>query len=708
MTAISQEAGQSSAAGANMQVFGLGAPLLIIMLLAMMILPLPPFILDFLFTFNIALSLIVLLVSIYTHRPLDFGVFPSVLLVATLLRLALNVASTRVVLLEGHKGTGAAGKVIEAFGDFVVGGNYAVGLVVFTILVIINFVVVTKGGGRISEVTARFTLDAMPGKQMAIDADLNSGLIDQDAARERRDDIAREASFYGAMDGASKFVRGDAIAGILILFINVVGGFCIGVFQYDLSAGQAAENYILLTIGDGLVAQIPSLLLSVAAALIVTRVGSTVDFGGQIRSQVFDSSKVFFISGGVIGVLGLIPGMPNLIFLTIAGALVWIGYGIMKKAQQPLAELDDSQTLADAPEIVSELGWDDLQGVDIIGLEVGYRLISLVDNTQGGELLGRIKGVRKKISQDLGFLIHSVHIRDNLSLPPNGYRIMILDVPAAEGEVHPGMEMAIDPGQVFGTLEGIPGKDPAFNLDTTWIEAGQREEAQSKGFTVVDCSTVIATHMNHVLRSHAYQLLGHDEVQKLIDALAKSSPKLVENLVPDTLPLGVILKVMQSLLEEGVPIRDTRSIFEALAEHGVAEKNADTLTSAVRISMGRTICQSVVGAAEEMQVITLHPDMEQMLLDTAVANSSHGFAGIDPGLAETLLSEVQEKSQKSEANGQCPVILVSDRLRLWLTRFVRGTNPRLKVLAYTEVASNKRIKVIATIGQARLDSMPAN
>ncbi|MEX0963822.1 MAG: flagellar biosynthesis protein FlhA [Pseudohongiellaceae bacterium] len=708
MTTMSQKADQSTASGVNVEIVGLGAPLLIVMLLAMMILPLPPFILDFLFTFNIALSLIVLLVAIYIHRPLDFGVFPSVLLVATLLRLALNVASTRVVLMEGHNGTGAAGKVIEAFGDFVVGGNYAVGLVVFTILVIINFVVVTKGGGRISEVTARFTLDAMPGKQMAIDADLNSGLIDQDAARVRREDVAREASFYGAMDGASKFVRGDAIAGILILLINVIGGFSIGVFQYDLSASQAATNYILLTIGDGLVAQIPSLLLSVAAALIVTRVGSTVDFGGQIRSQVFATAKVFYISGGVIGVLGLIPGMPNLIFLTISGVLLWIGYGIANKSPESVAASDDLQTLADKPELIAELGWDDLQGVDIIGLEVGYRLISLVDNTQGGELLGRIKGVRKKISQDLGFLIHSVHIRDNLSLPPNGYRIMILDVPAAEGEVHPGMEMAIDPGQVFGTLDGIPGKDPAFNLDTIWIEAGQREEAQSKGFTVVDCSTVIATHMNHVLRSHAYQLLGHDEVQQLIDALAKSSPKLVENLVPETLSLGIILKVLQSLLEEGVPIRDTRSIFESLAEHGTTEKNADALTSAVRISMGRTICQSVVGAAEEMQVITLHPDMEQMLLDTAVANSSHGFAGIDPGLAETLLSEVQEKSQQSEANGQCPVILVSDRLRLWLTRFVRGTNPRLKVLAYTEVASNKRIKVIATIGQARLDSMPSD
>lgn len=703
MAAITQNTSQAHSPGLNLHLIGLGAPFLIIMMLAMMILPLPPFMLDFLFTFNIALSLIILLVSIYIGRPLEFGVFPSVLLVATLLRLALNVASTRVVLLEGHNGTGAAGKVIEAFGDFVVGGNYAVGLVVFTILVIINFVVVTKGGGRISEVTARFTLDAMPGKQMAIDADLNSGLIDQDTARARREEISREASFYGAMDGASKFVRGDAIAGILILFINVIGGFCIGVFQYDLSASQAATNYILLTIGDGLVAQIPSLLLSVAAALIVTRVGATADIGGQIRSQVFESSKVFIISGGVIGGLGLIPGMPNMIFLMIAGVLLYMGVSISQKNDQAKAVVAE-EPVVEKPEKVTELGWDDLQGVDIIGLEVGYRLISLVDNSQGGELLGRIKGVRKKISQDLGFLIHSVHIRDNLSLSPTSYRITILDVPAAEGEVHPGMDMAINPGQVFGDLEGIPGKDPAFNLDTIWIEPGQREEAQSKGYTVVDCSTVIATHLSHVLRSHAHELLGHDEVQQLLDALAKTAPKLVENLVPDTLSLGSILKVMQNLLEEGVPIRGTRSIVEALAEHGVHEKNPDALTAAVRNSIGRTICQSVVGTDEEIKVITVDPDMERMLLDTVVGGGASGFVGIEPGLAENLLNEIQQKSQQSEANGHSPVLLVSDRLRMWLARFVKSANPRLRVLAYTEIANNKRIKVIGTIGQTRIPS----
>ncbi len=706
MTTLARKPDHLSAPGLNIQMLGLGAPLLIITLLAMMILPLPPFVLDFLFTFNIALSLIILLASIYISRPLDFAVFPSVLLIATLLRLALNVASTRVVLMEGHNGTDAAGKVIHAFGDFVVGGNYAVGLVVFTILVIINFVVVTKGGGRISEVTARFTLDAMPGKQMAIDADLNSGLITQEAARARREEISREASFYGSMDGASKFVRGDAIAAILILFINAIGGFCIGVFQYDLSAGEASRNYILLTIGDGLVAQIPSLLLSVAAALIVTRVGSSADIGGQIHTQLFASSKVFVISGAVIGALGLIPGMPNLIFMLIASSLLWIGYGIANKTEDNLPVVGELEEGTEKPQLITELGWDDLQGVDVIGLEVGYRIISLVDKNQGGELLGRIKGVRKKISQDLGFLIHSVHIRDNLSLPPNGYRITILDVTAAEGTVHPGLEMAINPGHVFGTLDGIAGKDPAFNLDTVWIEPGQREEAQSKGFTVVDCSTVIATHLSHILRAHAYQLLGHDEVQQLLNALAKSAPKLVENLVPEVLSLGTVLKVMQNLLEESVPIRGTRSIVEALAEHGAREKNPDALTAAVRNSIGRAICQSVVGTAEEIKVVTVDPEMERMLLDVA-GGGPGGFASIEPGLAETLLNEIQLKTRQIESSGHPPVVLVSDRLRMWLSRFVRGASSRIKVLAYTEIANNKRIKVVATIGQARLQASNA-
>ncbi|MCH8134341.1 MAG: flagellar biosynthesis protein FlhA [Proteobacteria bacterium] len=704
MATLSDQLPRLNFLGVNVRLVGLGAPLIIVLLLAMMILPLPPFLLDFLFTFNIALSLIILLVSVYIKRPLDFVVFPSVLLVATLLRLALNVASTRVVLLEGHTGTAAAGKVIQAFGDFVVGGNYAVGLVVFAILVIINFVVVTKGAGRIAEVTARFTLDAMPGKQMAIDADLNSGLIDQDAARLRREEVAQEASFYGAMDGASKFVRGDAIAGILILFINIVGGFAIGVLQHDLSASQAATNYVLLTIGDGLVAQIPSLLLSTAAALIVTRVGSTDDVGRQILDQITESPKVFVITGGIIGSLGLIPGMPNLVFLTIAIALIGIGYKLALVAESKLKPETQEEEVDTEVEVQTELGWDDVLGVDILGLEVGYRLISLVDTAQGGELLGRIKGVRKKISQDLGFLIHSVHIRDNLSLSPNAYRITLLDVPVSEGEVHPGMEMAINPGQVFGELDGIAGKDPTFNLDTIWIEPSQKEEAQSKGYTVVDCSTVIATHLSHTLKLHSHNLLGHDEVQKLLDSLAQSAPKLVENLVPDTLSLAVVLKVLQNLLEEGVSLRDMRSIVEALAEHGPNGQNTDVLTTAVRVALGRTICQSIVGMGIEMKVITLDPEMERILLDSVVKEESAGLGVIEPGLAETLLGEIKLRSQELEISGQVPVVLVSDRLRPWLSRFARGACPGLKVLAYTEIANNKRIRVVATLGQAESDA----
>ena len=690
---------QLSVGGVDLRMIGLGAPLLIVMLLAMMILPLPPVLLDFLFTFNIALSLIILLVAVYITRPLDFGVFPSVLLVVTLLRLALNIASTRVVLINGHNGTGAAGRVIEAFGDFVVGGNYAVGLVVFAILVIINFVVVTKGAGRISEVTARFTLDAMPGKQMAIDADLNSGLIDQDTARTRREEVAKESSFYGAMDGASKFVRGDAIAGILILFINIIGGFAIGVLQHNLSAGQAATNYVLLTIGDGLVAQIPSLLISIAAALIVTRVGAVSDMGRQVLDQVFESPKVFFITGGVIGTLGLVPGMPNLIFLFISSALVGIGYLLSRQALEPEVEEVEEEEEETVAESQKDLGWDDILGVDIIGLEVGYRLISLVDKNQGGELLDRIKAVRKKISQDLGFLVHSVHIRDNLSLPPNAYRITLMDVPVSEGQIHPGMEMAINPGQVFGDLEGIAGKDPAFNLDTIWIESSQKEEAQSKGYTVVDASTVIATHLSHTLKSHSHELLGHDEVQKLLDNLSKTAPKLVENLVPDVVSLGTILKVMQNLLGEGVPVRDLRSIVESVAEHAGQGLNTDELTAAVRVSLGRTICQGIVGMEAEMQVITLGGGMERILLDSVAGNREGGLAGLEPGLAETFLKEVHMRSTELEAAGQIPVMLVTDQVRNWMSRFVKSANPRLKVLAYNEVANHKQLKVISTVGQ---------
>jgi flagellar biosynthesis protein FlhA len=680
---------------------GLGTPVIVILLLTMMVLPLPPFALDFLFTFNIALSLIILLASVYIRKPLEFGVFPTVLLVSTLLRLALNVASTRVVLMYGHNGGDAAGKVIAAFGEFVVGGNYAVGLVVFAILVIINFVVVTKGAGRISEVTARFTLDAMPGKQMAIDADLNAGLINQDQARARRLEVSREASFYGAMDGASKFVKGDAVAGILILFINIIGGFAIGVLQHSLAPAVAAHNYVLLTIGDGLVAQIPALLLSTAAALMVTRVNDGEDMGKEMNAQLFANPKVFNITGGVIGLLGIIPGMPNVMFLLIAAGLIGFGYTLRQKAELAEQEAARVPEVVEIPESARDLQWDDVVSNDIIGLEVGYRLITLVDQKQNGELLGRIKGIRKKLSQELGFLIHSVHIRDNLMLAPNAYRITLHDVPISEGEVHPGREMAINPGQVFGDLDGILGKDPAFSLDTVWIDASQREDAQAKGYTVVDCSTVIATHLSHTLKQHAYELIGHDEVQKLLDTLGRSAPKLVENLVPKTLPLGTVLKVMQNLLEEGIPIRDTRTIAEALAAHAAKSQNSDDLTAIVRLALGRTICQNLIGMTPEIRVMTLESEMEQLLLELVTSMRKGNLNTLEPGMAERLLREIAQKSQDMEMNGTPPVLLVSEEIRLWLYRFTRGAYQNLKVLAYGEIPGNKQIKVVASVGRMK-------
>jgi len=680
---------------------GMGAPLLIVLVLSMMVLPLPPLALDFLFTFNIALSLIVLFATVYTQRPLDFVLFPSLILVATLLRLALNIASTRVVLLQGHTGTGAAGKVIEAFGEFVIGGSYAVGLVVFAILVIINFVVVTKGAGRISEVTARFTLDAMPGKQLAIDADLNAGLIDQDQARSRRETVAREASFYGAMDGASKFVRGDAVAGILILLINIIGGFSIGMLQHDLSASDAAHNYVLLTIGDGLVAQIPSLLLSTAAALIVTRVSDSDDMGQQVVDQLLASPKALIVSGAVVGTLGLVPGMPNFVFLTLAGVLMGSGYLLVNRPQAELVDPDEVIAEDTVPAEERELSWEDVRGIDIIGIEVGYRLIPLVDKNQGGELLSRIRGVRKKLSQDLGMLVQPVHIRDNFDLPPNGYRITLLDTPVGEGEIQPGMELAINPGQVFGELQGIATRDPAFGLDALWIESGNRDEAQTKGYTVVDCSTVVATHLNNLLKQHAAELLGHDEVQELLNRLAESAPKLVENLVPDIISLGVFLKVMQNLLAEGVSLRDMRSIAEALAEYGVEEKNADILTGHVRSALARAICKNINGVEPEIRVSTLEPELERILLGYLQGDDT---GGLEPHLVENMMQQVRSQAQQQEAGGDTAVLLVAQDIRLWLSRLLRPGNPGLQVLAYSEIPANKQIKVVGTVGQAAISA----
>ncbi len=686
----------------------LGVPILVLVMLGMVTLPIPPFLLDVLFTFNIALSIVVLLVAVYALRPLDFAVFPTVLLVATLLRLALNIASTRVVLLHGQDGPEAAGQVIHAFGSVVIGGNYAVGIVVFLILVIINFVVVTKGAGRISEVSARFTLDAMPGKQMAIDADLNAGLVDQDQARARREEVGAEADFYGSMDGASKFVRGDAIAGILIMIVTLIGGFAIGMVQHGLTFAQATEIYSLLTIGDGLVAQIPSLLLSVAAAIMVTRVSSSKDMGEQVRHQMFDSPKALAITAAVLGVMGAIPGMPHVAFLGLAAAAGGGAWAINKKRQQTAvqqlqetqAQTAVAQQKAATPEL-PELGWDDVQPVDAVGLEVGYRLIPLVDKGQGGELLGRIKGIRKRLSQEIGFLVPSVHIRDNLDLRPNGYRIAVLGVNAGEGEIHPDRELAINPGQVFGQLDGIKGRDPAFGLDAVWIEPSQRDHAQTLGYTVVDASTVVATHLNQLLLKHVHELLGYDEVQNLLQVLGKQSPKLVEDLVPGSVSMNTLLTVLKNLLVERVPIRDLRTIASALAGVGGRSQDPVALTAVVRAALSRIIVQKIFGNTETLPVITLAPAMEQMLLKALQQSQQSGQGDdivLEPGLAERLQQAIRDAAQKQEMAGKPAVLLVAAPLRAVLARFCRYVNGEMSVLAYTEVPDDKQVTIEASIG----------
>lgn len=683
---------------------GFGTPLLLIALLVMIVLPLPPMALDVFFTFNIALALVVILMTVYAPRPLEFSVFPTVLLLATLLRLALNVASTRVVLMNGQTGTDAAGKVIEAFGDFVVGGNYAVGLVVFAILVIINFVVVTKGAGRVSEVSARFTLDALPGKQMAIDADLNSGLITQDEARARRLETAAEADFYGSMDGASKFVRGDAVAGILILFINIIGGLVIGTVTHDMALGDAARTYILLTIGDGLVAQIPALLLSSATAIIVTRVSAAGDMGRDVIRQLFGSTRAIAIAAVIIGMLGLVPGMPNLVFLGLAAALGTAAWMLHKRSQQTEVEiLPDESAEPAAPR---ELAWDDVSQVDPVGMEVGYRLIPLVDRAQGGVLLERMKGVRRKLSEELGFLIPPVHVRDNLDLGPHGYRITLNGVPAARGEIHVDRHLAINPGRVYGQIEGTETTDPAFGLPAVWIAAEQRDQAQTLGYTVVDPATVVATHLSQVLRDHAHELLGHDDAQQLLDRLAKSHPKLVENLVPKVLSLGVVLRVMQNLLAEQIPIRDMRTIAETLAEHGARSQDPVALTAAVRTALARFIVQGITDSHEDLPLIALDPGLEQVLQRSLQATGSAGL-GIEPRLAERLQRGASEAAQRQEIAGEPAVLVTSAELRPWLARWLRPVVRGLHVLAYTEIPDSRPVKVVATLGAAEAQAATA-
>lgn len=673
----------------------LAAPALVVMMLALMVLPVPSFVLDIFFSFNIALSIIVLLTALYTVRPLDFMVFPAVLLVTTMLRLSLNVASTRVVLTTGHTGPDAAGKVIEAFGHFLIGGNYLIGVVVFIILTVINFVVVTKGAGRIAEVGARFALDAMPGKQMAIDADLNAGLIGETEARQRRTEVAQEAEFYGAMDGASKYVRGDAVAGIVITVVNMIGGLLVGVVQHGLDFGRAIETYTLLAIGDGLVAQIPSLIISVAAGAVVSRVASEQDIGEQLVNQMLTNPQVLYITAGIIGGLGLIPGMPHLAFglltLLIGGAAYYFAKQKIEKAQtEAVARPSTPQPEGE------EASWQDVTPIQTLGLEVGYRLITLVDKGQDGELLRRIKGIRKKFAQDIGFLPPAVHIRDNLELRPSAYRITLKGVEIGAGESHPGQFMAINPGMVSGDLPGMPVRDPAFGLPAVWVDGSLREMAQSMGYTVVDAGTVVATHLNHLMSQHAAELLGRQELQALIEHLGKNTPKLMDDLVNKLLPLSTLQKVLQNLLAEGVHIRDIHTIVETLIEHSSTTQDAFQLTAVVRIALGRAIVQNLAPGSQELPVMALDNRLERMLLQ-AVQTGGDG-AGLEPGLADTLLHKTAQATDLLEQMGYAPVLLVPPALRTMLARFLRRNLPQLKVLSHAELPDNRTIKVTHLVG----------
>jgi flagellar biosynthesis protein FlhA len=676
---------------------GMAAPIIIIMLLAMMILPLPALILDVFFSFNIALAVIVLLTSLYTVKPLDFMAFPTVLLVSTMLRLSLNVASTRIVLTEGHTGPDAAGKVIEAFGHFLIGGNYTVGIVVFIILTIINFIVVTKGAGRIAEVGARFALDAMPGKQMAIDADLNSGLVAEAEAKRRRTEVAQEAEFYGAMDGASKYVRGDAVAGIMVTVINIIGGLLVGMIQHDLAFSEALKNYTLLAIGDGLVAQIPSLIISTAAGIIVSRVASDQDIGSQLVDQLFAKPQVLAISSGIIGGMGLIPGMPHVAFLSLAIMLGGGAYVLIQRGKAETVTAEADPVAAPAPEVSEEASWQDVLPVDTLGLEVGYRLIPLVDKAQGGELLKRIKGIRKKFAQEVGFLAPPVHIRDNLELQPSAYRITFKGVEVGMGEAFNGQYLAINPGMASGVLPGVVTTDPAFGLPATWIDGGLREQAQTMGFTVVDAGTVVATHMNHLITTHAAELLGRQEVQSLLDHLGKESPKLVEDLVPKIISLSTLQKVLQNLLLEGVHIRDMRSIIDALSEYCMSSQDPADLTALVRVSLGRAIVQQIFPGENELAVMSLDNRLERLLMQAMQASGPDG-AGIEPGLADTIVQQAGQAVRQQEQMGLTPVLLVPGPLRALLARFLRRALPQLKVLSHLEIPDSKTIRVTSLVG----------
>jgi flagellar biosynthesis protein FlhA len=675
---------------------GLGIPVLVLLIMAMLVLPLPPLLLDFLFTFNIVASLVIIMIAISTRKPLEFSSFPTVLLFATMLRLALNVASTRIILVDGHTGHEAAGKVVAAFGEFVIAGNYVVGFIIFAILMIINFIVVTKGAGRVSEVNARFTLDAMPGKQMSIDADLNAGVIDQPTAKKRREELAQESDFFGAMDGASKFVSGDAIAGLLILLINLVGGLAIGVMQHDLSVSDAGKIYTLLTIGDGLVAQIPSLLLSLATAIIVTRVTTSESISEQAGTQLANPSALF-ISAIILTALGLVPGMPHLMFITLAAATAGLGLLVIRNEVEEEATQEAQAQAVATTEANKDLDWDDVDQVDLIGLEIGYGLIPLVNQETGGELMNRVKGVRKKLSAELGFLVQPVRIRDDLNIDPDTYNIVLKGVVRGKGEIKVGRELAINPGQVYGELQGIPTREPAFGLEAVWIESSQRDMARTLGYTVVDASTAIATHLNKVLRENSADLLSHDEVQQLLDKLSAKSPKLVEELVPGKLALGVVTRVLQQLLGEGVSIRDMRSIVETLTEASARSTDPEQLAAYVRPKLGRMIMQSLVDESSNLSVMTLEPGLEQLLHNVLQQSQPGQPVVLEPSLAENLFNALRLGAREMEEEGHAAVLVVSPLIRGWLSKAVRYRVNDLTVLSYSEIPDDQSVKVIHTV-----------
>jgi|TARA_B110000091_G_scaffold210929_1_gene254676 flagellar biosynthesis protein FlhA len=682
----------------RIELSGLGIPVIVLLIISMLVLPLPAFLLDFLFTFNILLGVIIIMIAINSSKPLDFSSFPAILLLATMLRLGLNVASTRLVLVRGHEGPDAAGKVIEAFGEFVIGGNYLVGFIIFSILMIINFIVVTKGAGRVSEVIARFTLDAMPGKQMAIDADLNAGVIDQETAKFRRAEITQESDFFGSMDGASKFVRGDAIAGLLILMINIIGGLIIGISQHDLSFTEAGKIYALLTIGDGLVAQIPTLLLSLATAIIVTRVTTAESMTVQAKTQL-SNPLALMVAGGILVLLGLVPGMPSMIFLSLGLVSGVAGYRMSKTIRQQ-AMLSDSDLMpaeVNPDPMKEELNWDDVDQVDLIGLDIGYGLIPLVNPETGGQLLPRVKGVRKKLSAELGFLIQPIRIRDNLDLEPDVYNIIMNGVVRGKGEIKVGQELAINPGQVHGTLEGTATKEPTFGLDAVWIDPSQRDYARTLGYTVVDPATAIATHLNTLLRNNSSELLSHDETQQLLDKVAERSPKLVEDLVPGKLPLATITKVLQNILDESVSVRDMRTIIEVLSTESVKTLDVDDLTAAVRPRLGRMIVQNLVDVNDSLPVMTLNPSLEQILHNVLQQNSSNQGLVIEPKLAEGLFKALAENSEEIENQGHAAVLVVSPAIRPWLAKFIRHRLSELTVLSYSEIPDDQSVSVVATV-----------